>query len=200
MAEIGTTAGNRKTYVDGNGYDNAKLVFPYDDNTVINITGDLTGAVTAQFAGNTDTPQNDWGNNMHDLVSGSRRGQGNIPVVRGSDTDKLFQQIFNACHPLSDTTMRGAEMVQNHHKFLFTLILWNSDELDSDGNAVKYTKCDNTLFTSQPATNINDGTTNSEQPMTWAYATTELSRHMGDPESPNMQVPDLSAASNNSSK
>lgn len=181
MTPIGQTAGDRNTYVAGNGYNNAVIIFPYANNATRNITNYLTGNVNVQMSGNTDTPQAVWDNSVVDLKSGSRRGQGTIPALLESDADRLFQQIYNATHPLNASSDSGSEMVAASHKFLFNLYLWNSDEEDSNHTPTKYVLCDNCFFTTQPQVSVSNGTTNTLQPVNWAFSTTELSRHLGAP-------------------
>lgn len=181
MAVVGQTTGGRNVTVDGAPYDNAMVIFNNKNNAVRNITNDLTGSVTAQPTGNSDTSQSDWGNNQHVMRSGSRQGQGSLPVVSGSDVDKLFMQIYNKLHPVNKSGSQGAQIAKAYHDYEFTLYLWRSDEVDNNGNPTKYATCEYCYFTNQPATNMNNGTSNSANTDSWPYSTAELVRHLGAP-------------------
>lgn len=163
--------------VGGNPYQNTMLILPNDGNKTFNITNDVVGAVNLQPSGNADTPTFDNGGGMH-INRAIQHGQGTIPVATGSDADRIMQAIYNAMHP---RTRDDAGTVNNYHKYVFTIIKWDSDQTDQNGKPVKWAKCENCYFQTQPPANGNDGSSNSQQTSTWNFFSGTYYRTQGEP-------------------
>ena len=180
---IGNVSTGEPIYFDDSPFDTAYLKIP-QEGIVWDMTGDMGNgnALTMQPTGTANmTNQPDWAGGSHFNHSNSHQGQGNLIVLRDSNTAKLAHMIYNAINPLGDDGQEKAAItVQNAKKLYFTVEYFNSSSKDQNGRPHDYAIAEGCFFNNPAALQVSNGSNNAQNTETWTYLATTIHMCEGD--------------------
>ena len=181
---IGNTSTGDSINFDDSPFDTAYLQIPMMGISW-NMTGDMgTGnALTMQATGTANmTNQPDWSGNSHFNHSNAHQGQGNLIILRDSNTAKLVNKLYNAINPLgANGENKAGQTVTNAKKTWFNVFYFNSASADQNGKPTVYAKAEGCFFNNPSALQVSNGSNNAQNTETWTYLATTIHKSEGDP-------------------
>lgn len=182
--KIGTTSTGETINFDDSPFDTAHLQIPglgIDWNT----TNDMGSgnALTMQPTGTANmSNQPDWNGNSHFNHSNSHQGQGNLIVLRNSNTSKMMNLLYNAVNPLgSDGQQKSIITIQNAKKMWFNVLYYNLASVDGNNHPHVFAIAEGCFFNNPSTLQVSNGSNNAQNTETWTYLSTTMFKTEGNP-------------------
>lgn len=171
-----------KMYFDDSPFDTVKIILPRLNNKVWDATPDMgTGnALTMQATGTANmTNTGDWNGNAHFNHSNGHPGQGNLIVIRNSNTAMLFNKLYNAINPMGANGEDKASVTySNAKKVWFNVFYYNSASVVNHKPTV-YSLAEGCYFNNPAALQVSNGSNNSQNTETWTYIASAIYKTEG---------------------